>query len=241
MESSDQSVAKLMKKLADQVNYGEHVVPYSTDKADKIHAAMDLNSQRIYQEMTTQFEGQKDGAFCGVASAAICLRHLFNSVPEKHAQFTQEAMYNKFIKNKMWKTKTDIRYGLTLDQIADLIGKAGGPEVTAKSVRIPDITALETKMKADLTAVFTASETQKMCMIINFCRDYKGHKGGHFCPVAGYSKYEGTEYAFILDVATHRSEPHWFPIKQLIPLMCRFDGKLPRGYILISKALTHLH
>ncbi len=238
MVSTDtKSLREKMKHLSDLVIYSDHLVHNDTPLGTEIYSTMAPPAKATFSEMAKCFEPQREGAFCGIASAAICLKYLLGVSPN----FTQDALYRNHVRGKLWKTKTDIRYGLTLSQISSLVLSGGGTALEAAEVQMSDPAELEKAMLQDLAIAFSDSGLQSKCLIINFYRVFKEHWGGHFCPISGYARREGVDYVFILDVAAHRTQPHWFPVKQLIPLMCRFDGPAPRGYILISKVLKHVH
>ncbi len=227
------------RDLSDSISYAPSMIPQASLESDKLFSNMSPEALKISHALSQNHEPQVSGAFCGIASAVIALKYLFSDNPAMLSKLTQEKLHDDYVKGKFWKTKEDVRYGLSLPQIGSLVAAAGGKEVEVKMVQIPNVDALEESFKGDLESAFGAGPEPKV-IIINFYRDYKEHRGGHFCPIGGYSRMNGTDYAFILDVAAHRAKPHWFPVKQLVPLMCRFDGKMPRGYLIVSKVISHI-
>ena len=226
MVSEEYFIIRKLKVISEKIDYASNMIAH----CEELLVNMKEEGRMILKSLVSYYEGQIKGNFCGIVSPVICLKHL---LPEIFKKVTQRDLYFAYVKDKFWKTKHDSYYGLSLAQVGSLVSSAAKDKINLKIVQNKSIKDLETQFRKDLKSIFEYNE--KKAILINFYRNYKEHRGGHFSPIAGYSEIKGREYVYILDVAAHRSSPHWFPLKELIPLMCRFDGKQPRGYLVITR------
>jgi len=107
------------------------------------------------------------------------------------------------------------------------------PNAKSQVISSSNFDPLKSQFVTDLQFVFS-KEKPTHSIIINFWRDFKDHKGGHFSPISAYHANE--QKVLILDVSKKRGEPHWLSIDVLILLMCKVDGtsREPRGYLLVG-------
>lgn len=73
-------------------------------------------------------------------------------------------------------------------------------------------------------------------LIVNFNgRALGSQTGGHFSPIGAYDP--STDSVLVLDVAAHKNEPFWVPVRDLFVAMMENDSgsMLPRGYLVVSK------
>eukprot|EP01124_Arcella_intermedia_P024815 TRINITY_DN4271_c0_g2_i1.p1 TRINITY_DN4271_c0_g2~~TRINITY_DN4271_c0_g2_i1.p1 ORF type:complete len:136 (-),score=32.66 TRINITY_DN4271_c0_g2_i1:10-417(-) len=119
-----------------------------------------------------------------------------------------------------------MRYGLTLQQVNRLLNLI--KNVSTKVIQSPDPAALHLELVNHLQLLSQRTHT----IIINFWRNYKDHKGGHFSIISSYCKEH--EAVLILDVSKRDIKPHWIKLQNLVTLMVKLDLDTPRGAILLT-------
>jgi len=231
---------------ASEVIYAQHIVDLEhTDGQWLLELSEEAGSSQ-YAHVVPYFELQETGAFCGLASITIVVNTILN---EK--RITQSFLWNLVLERILNGNKAEMRYGLSLQQVDTLFTMLNG----AKSIKrqICDHSILKIQFQHDLDFVFqpqqqeqqqihptttTSNNTpqnqnsKKHMIVINFWRDYKNHKGGHFSPIVAYSKKYSS--VLIFDVSKQRGRPHWISIDILVLLMSKKDGNVPRGYLIMS-------
>lgn len=172
-----------------------------------------------------EFQPQSYRTFCGLAS--IC-----TLIIRENANLTQEQLMlnNAIIKDPL--------------EVVNLMGSNPGYELD-NLVRIAENNgkiATVVKVTDDKTEtiellrenIILSLKENDIQVITNFDGKTLGTTtGGHYSPVAAYDPV--TDRALILDVALHRNEGFWIPIKELHKGMKKIDsfGK-PRGYLVIN-------
>lgn len=105
-------------------------------------------------------------------------------------------------------------------------------------------TDTEEALTRDLEALFPVSSDTvdikpRGIMIANLWRRAFGHRGGHMVPVAGYVPTDVSTSSpaqlLLLDVAGHRTTPHWVRVAEFATLLARPDRTVnkPRGYLVV--------
>jgi len=249
----------VIKSLSENVKYENVMTMLDSPLGQNFYQATKLR-----YSMLDHFEAQRHGAYCGIASAVIGLncyyRYFFSSKHEntQSPRTTQKIYSKKFIYGKHWKYKEDLQYGLTIDQIHESLRsyiKAAELPITVEKVSLEDPSSLFTRFRKDLVSMVATNSESWSFIIVNFWRNFKGFRAGHFVPIGSYYcpktknkkrtrtktkedevELEEEEQVLLLDVALHRTKPHYIPLKTLCYLMVRPDNMTssPRGYLLLT-------
>ena len=225
------------RKFWRRLNYSKYLIKQQTKDSELIFDSMEENTKHKFLNISEYFESQIGGAYCGIASLTISLNYLFsiNEENQKFAKFTQEYIYKNGVKDIIWKNRKDQNYGLRLNSLQIILNKLILPyKLKLEFQQSIYYDAQYKQFIQDLQKCYIEDKHQKSIIIVNFCRNYKEHLGGHFCPIGGFACIKGLEFVFIVDVAAKRAKPHWFPVRYLVRLMCNMDQKIPRGYLILS-------
>jgi len=217
---------------AKSVRYGESIVYLEQDRGQEVLQLSSASGYSCYEEMAPFYEIQETGAFCGLASITIVVNTIFGQ-----RSLSQQFLW-KLVLERILENPHDIRYGLTLQQLATLFNFFHGTDSTVRSSPSPSL--LKKQFVEDMEFVFHSAPKieKKYLIVVNFWRHYLNHKGGHFSPIAAYSP--DTQEVLVLDVAKRHSKPHWIPLDVLVLLMCKYDVDHPRGYLILTMSQEEL-
>ena len=74
-------------------------------------------------------------------------------------------------------------------------------------------------------------------ILINFLRFLRGSWTGHWAVIGGVSHDRNGAHVLILDVAAHKTGPHWLPLSLLVSCICtRNSLGAARGYIRLAQS-----
>ncbi|MDA0902263.1 MAG: phytochelatin synthase family protein [Proteobacteria bacterium] len=212
-----------------------------------------------FYQLASFFQPQINPLYCGVASSVIVLNALRAPKDQIKSQKASEiheplTMGGKFIPFKSYSQnnflnkqtdkvkdrkiinmsnpfakKDDIDPGFTLQQLADMLSKAYGLEVSANHANQADATTIQ-EFRELLMDLLNDPERY---IIINFHGKSIGLKsGGHISPLAAYDQQ--SDSVLVLDVAGHKNSWYWAKLEDLYKAMNSKDGNNYRGYLIIS-------
>jgi hypothetical protein len=118
----------LWKQNPKSIDYENTIIFLDSPEGQRLLSEVAETSYSQYKLLSRHFEAQKRGSFCSLASSVIVLNALFSSGSsnEKTAPvtlLTQEKLWEiiRNPKNGFLKREEDMRYGLTLSQVASLL------------------------------------------------------------------------------------------------------------------------
>jgi Phytochelatin synthase len=181
-------------------------------------------------QMIEDLEPQVYRTFCGLASTCTLVKP---KVP-----LTQEQILanNAIIKKPQEVVGIEgTNPGYELDNMSYLAANNGK---TATIYKATD--DLETGAEKLREALILSLKEEDVQMVANFDGITLGGKtGGHYSPLAAYDPK--TDKVLVLDVALHRNESFWVPVKDLYRAMTKPDSfGRPRGFVSLHEAPSKL-
>ncbi len=190
----------------------------------------EADARADYWTLIEQYETQKSGNFCGVASSVMVLNALQVTAPTDDQTgapvYTQADFFNACARAVLSPTMMP---GMTIDQLADLLQCH---PATAHAVHAADTTLAEFRSSAAKNLA-TAGDY----IIVNYDRAGVGQEHmGHISPLGAYDA-KADEF-LLLDVARYKYPPVWVGSTALFAAMSTDDfvsGKT-RGYVVAAAA-----
>jgi len=191
------------------------------------------------------YEPQEHGAYCGIASAAIVMNYATQS-----KRFTQQDIA-QYVYSSSWNSGQGARYGLSLDQVGDIISHYG-IQCTVYHVQPEQLSHYYDVLLRALQPASNPNTGTRTAVIGNYWRQFDGWRGGHFSPFNGSrcvedrgqlsdamerdGSQERVVETMVLDTQPKRAPIHWIPLTSLISMMSRADStsKQTRGFIVVE-------
>jgi Phytochelatin synthase len=214
-----------MHSFCKEFDYEAHMALTTSDEGKRIEGMLSTPQKANIHKWLDLYEPQLNGCFCGLASLSIISQYLAITKAS-----SQQYIYRNLVEGNIWASKDDMKKGLTLAKLYNLT-KLVYPNFTIGYVPCSQSeTAYNTIKQFDLNG--------NSALIINFCRNLKGHHGGHFSPVVGLcTDINNVVYVCIEDVSLERAKPHWIRLEYVSKLISTYDSGAGsyRGIITITK------
>lgn len=189
-------------------------------------------ARQSYWPLSTQFETQRNEAYCSVATSVMALNALGIQRPmtpqyPDFPYFTQDDFFNS-VDPRIASAVAVAHTGMTLDQLGAVLGTF---PVTVSKVHASDVTLDQFRR-----IIRAATAQSGQFALLNFRRAEIGEAGGgHWSPVAAYDA--ASDSALVLDVARYKYPPVWVPMAQLYQGALAVDNVsgLSRGLLVVGK------
>lgn len=171
-----------------------------------------------YPGLTTAFQVQEHGSWCGVASSVAVLN-------ARGASLTQSGFFTPKATAVRAKWQVNTR-GMTLGDLAGML-RAHGALV---QVHYAKDTTEQQFRKAIASNLSQAGDW----LIVNYDRRVMNEAGGgHMSPLAAWD--EDTDRVLLLDTAAYKYPPHWVPVTTLFAAMQSVDADSgrSRGWVVV--------
>lgn len=220
-------------------SYEQHVVPLASPGGEALAAAMSDGWAVRCSQLTSLFEPQAEGSWCGIASLAIALKSL--RVSGRGHTPSQHEIFKSFVHGQNIVPGGSMRHGLSMAQEKQLcevvFAKLGLPHRVVKEEGV-GVEAVASR----LTAQLRQAADDDTLFLVNLLRSVPSERNGdargmaHWSPLAGFVERHGSEpYALFLDVAAPKMGSHWLPLRLLAECICtRNMYNQPRGYLRIA-------
>lgn len=188
----------------------------------------DLNPNTI--KLLANFTTQKNGTYCGVASAVMVLNSLPIPAPidSDHSSFhyfTQDNIFNDKVL-EIIKPEQVAKEGMQLSTLGQLL------KSFALNVEVmPADQRTEEQFRKELIHALANQDF----IIVNFLRKTLHQEGGgHFSPIAAYDP--ASDRFLVLDVARYKYDSYWVKTADLWQAIHTKDGAQYRGFLLINSS-----
>ena len=205
----------------------EPLVALNSDPGRKLLS--ECRQSRCFWPLMLHFETQDTGAFCGPASAVMCLnasgiRRPASSAHPGFLLVTQKDYVHDLVEQNI---APDVAgSGMTLRQFARGI-EAHGLKVETHHAGDEDAQAFKDRASRALH--------DGDFVVVNYNREKIPQVGkGHISVIAAYNDHAEGIF-LLLDVARYKYEPHWIPTNLMHAAMNTLDGSVTRGYVVISR------
>ncbi|BAJ01935.1 phytochelatin synthase family protein [Shewanella violacea] len=209
--------------------------------------------------LATQFQGQENKVYCGVASMSIVLNalrveRLASIIPIDESIIAKEdrtyfpkgnwhPLFHRYTQNTV--------VALSLKPMLEIMGKPTGikqeadyglqlnqMEQLAKNHGLETVAFYITDtdvLPSVKAAMLDALKTEDKYLIVNYSREVMEQAGsGHFSPVVAYHK--ASDSFLIMDVSNTFQNWVWVDSPTLMKSMALMDGEVPRGLLLVSES-----
>ena len=205
-------------------------VQWNSKESAELRKRIPVNAD--FWRLVPSFSGQRNQAFCGVATAVTVLNAMAIEKPVDpiyypYSYFTQDNFFSPDVL-KIIAPQRVLGMGITREELARSIETHG---VKVKS--IPGDSISEKELRELLIDVLV---NDNKFIIVNYLRTEVGQKGyGHWSALASYDS--GTDLVLILDVEKYKYLPLWVDVGTLKKAINTIDStsKKPRGLIIVSE------
>jgi hypothetical protein len=133
----------LWKKKPKSIDYENTIIFLDSPEGQRLLSEVAGTSYSQYKVLSQHFEAQKRGSFCSLASSVIVLNALFssefsNAKTPTFSLLTQDKLWEviRNPRNGFLKREEDMRYGLTLSQVASMLQfQCKNTQVTIRSTK----------------------------------------------------------------------------------------------------------
>lgn len=214
-----------------------------------------------YFQLAHHFQPQVNPLYCGIASSVIVLNAMRlkkNSVPSQSLIEIDKPQvmgggriaYPSYSQLTFLNEKTDIVKPRSVIEMKDLESSKKEVDPGLKLAQLKKILEVYnskvemiyadeegesavSKFRKNLKLIL--KEDEKF-LLVNFLGKAMGTQaGGHISPIAAYE--DKTDSVLLLDVAGYHNPWYWVPVEHLYLAMHTMDGKMHRGYLIISDNL----
>lgn len=207
---------------AEDIDYENSISPLESYKGKTFLDNAVAQKLCQYHDLISFYQHQEHGAFCALASIGTAYDFMSGK-----KLLSQTKLWQVLVEENHFK-ESKLKYGLSIVQASELARTVG---LDVKLYSNTDLTFIQEKLECSLEA---ALPTSSSVVVINFWRNFKEHRGGHFSPVVAYDKQR--RQVLIMDTNNKRSFPHWISLDLLIFLLCKVDrtSGCPRGFLVLS-------
>lgn len=173
---------------------------------------------------------QQKPTYCGVASSVIVLNALNLEAPvdervPPYKLFTQDNVFKAIGEDGTPRQSNVLKKGMNIQALQHLL--------TANGANVKAIYANEVTYKAFMKDALSTLREDKHYLIVNYYRPSLALPGGgHLSPVVAYD--ENTDAFLLLEVSRYKYPPFWVKSKALWDAINTLDGKISRGYVIVT-------
>lgn len=182
-------------------------------------------------ELAEHFVAQENGAYCGVATAAMILNALGVPRPMQpewsnpsYAYFTQDNIFNNDTEKVV--AQAHVRQeGMSLEELAGFIAAHEGASSSFihSDPRVVSLASFR-------TSILSALSLPQTYVAVNFDRQVLGEVGsGHHSPIGAYDS--DTDSVLVLDVSRYKYPAFWVSVTALYEATTGKDNDIQRGLV----------